>query len=94
LALGPKIKSNLFSDIVRGAVSGLVIGVGLTILSLIIAGVIKLLLCWDTGIWPDGFPGYIPDFMLSRLWAIIIIVTFTVAGAIAGSLMRRRLKIL
>jgi hypothetical protein len=94
MELGTPFKSKLLSDIVRGAISGFVIGVGFTILSWISTGVIKLLLCWDTGIWPDGFPGYIPDFILSGLWAIIIILTFTVAGAIAGSVWRRRFKLL
>ena len=94
MALGTKFKSKLYSDIVIGAVTGFVIGVAFTLISWIFAGVIKLLLTWDTGIWPDGFPGHIPDFILSWLWAIIIIVTFPVAGAIAGSLGRRRLKIL
>jgi hypothetical protein len=94
MAFSGKFKSKLSSDIVNGAVIGFVIGVAVTLFSWIFAGVIKLLLTWDTGIWPDAFPGHIPDFMLSGLWAIIIIVTFTVVGAIAGSIMRRRLKIL
>jgi hypothetical protein len=94
MALSTTIKSKLSSDIVNGVVTGFAIGVAFTLLSWIFAGVLKLLLTWDTGIWPDGFPGYIPDFILSRWWAIIIIVTFTMAGAIAGLLLRRRLKIL
>jgi hypothetical protein len=94
LSLGSTFKSKLFSDIVHGVVTGFVIGFAFTLLSWIFAGVIKVLLTWDTGIWPDGFPGHIPDFILSGLWALIIIVTFTVVGAIAGLLMRRRLKIL
>jgi len=94
MALSTKFRSKLFSDIVNGALTGLVIGVAVTFESWIFAGIIKVLLTWDTGIWPDGFPGHIPDFILSGLWAIIIIVTFTLAGAIAGSLLRRRLEFL
>jgi hypothetical protein len=94
MSLGSTFKSKRFSDMLIGVVSGFIIGVAFTLLSWIFAGVIKVLLTWDTGIWPDWFPGHIPDFILSRLWAIIIIVTFTVAGAIAGLLMRRRLEIL
>ena len=94
MALGNKFRSKLFWDIVNGAATGFVIGVVFTLLSFISAGVIKLLITWDTGIWPEWFPGFIPDFILSGWWVVIIIVTFTVAGAIAGSHWRKRLKIL
>lgn len=93
MGLGSTFKSKITSDVIAGAATGFVIGLAFTFISWIMTGVFKLLLCWDTGVWPNGFPGHIPDFILSGFWAIIIILTFTVAGAIAGFIKRRHLKI-
>jgi hypothetical protein len=79
---------------VQGARSGFIIGVAFALVSWITVAILKDLVTYHTGIWPDWFPGSIPDFILSRWWVIIVIVTFTVAGAIVGSLGRKRLEFL
>jgi len=93
MALSNNFKSNPVSDTINGALIGFLVGVALTLESWVFAGVIKVLLTWDTGIWPDGFPGHIFDFILSRLWAVTIIVICMLGGAIAGRIWRRRLNL-
>ena len=81
------------TDIVSGTLLGLVAGVAITIEGWFFAGVIKQILTWETGIWPEWFPGYIPDFFLSKWWFIIVIVICTIGGVVAGYYRHGRLEL-
>lgn len=77
-----------------GARTGVVAGVGFAILSWLAAGILKGVITVFTGVWPEWFPGHIVDFVLSGWWVIIVIVTFTAAGALVGLLEPRRYDLL
>lgn len=94
MSLSTGFKSKTSSHLIRGALIGFVAGVAFAIETWFMAGIIKVLLTWETGIWPDWFPGYIPDFILSGWWLIIVILLFTIVGAIVGAMGSKRPELL
>lgn len=77
-----------------GAKVGFLSGIGFTIISWLAAGVLKGVITNFSGVWPDWFPGHIVDAILSVWWVIVILVSFTAAGALIGALMPRRYELL
>lgn len=90
----PNLRSRLLSSLMTGAGVGFVAGVAFALVTFIVAGILKDAITYHTGVWPDWFPGQIPDFILSEWWFIIIVVSFTAVGAIVGSRGPRRVELL
>jgi hypothetical protein len=74
-----------FAGLKGGTKTGFVAGAALVILGWIAAGVIELLIGWAPPGWSAWFPAQIVDTLLSDWWMIVIIVSFTAAGAIFGA---------
>lgn len=77
-----------------GTKTGFIAGVGFAIITWLAAGILKGVVTEFTNVWPDWFPGHIVDFVLSGLWVVIIIVSFTAVGALVGFLVPKRYDLL
>ena len=90
-----RYKNMLRTGILTGARAGLISGVAMLILSGFAAAMLKGLITDFSGNWPEWFTGAsIVDFVLSGRWIIIVLVTFTIAGAIVGAITQRRYELL
>jgi len=88
-------KNMLVTGLRTGAKFGFVTGVGITLLTLFAAGLLKGLITDFTGEWPEWFGGgSTVDFVLSGTWIAIIMLSFTAGGAIVGALRRTRYELL
>jgi hypothetical protein len=90
----PSKRQKTLKSLLSGAKWGLIAGIGLAMLSLIAAGIIKVLITWPTLEWPDWFPGNIVELFLSGWWIALCIVSCTLAGALIGGLRPRHWELL
>ena len=82
------------TGLVKGTILGMGAGFSINILSWLFAGTLKVLLTYPSFIWPDGFPGYIPDFFFSTMWITVVVVSTALGGGIIGYHFPNRLEIL
>jgi uncharacterized membrane protein YoaT (DUF817 family) len=78
-----------------GAKVGLVTGVSIGFFTWFAAAMLKGLITDFTGIWPESFAGApIVDFILSRWWIVLVVLSFTAVGALVGVIRQRRYELL
>lgn len=77
-----------------GARTGLIAGAALSFFVWFAAAMLKGLITDFKGIWPEWFPGYIVDFILSGTSIVILVLFCLLVGAVVGLLRPDRYELL